>query len=90
MTKSFTFFKFCVFAKNVDAHGEMLEPWFEENSNLYLFTAESFSKSKARIGERPAMLETPLIESLDIDTPDEWDMGVNITNYLLATGKIEN
>lgn len=67
-----------------------LEPWFEENSNLYLFTAESFSKTKARIGERPAMLETPLIESLDIDTPDEWDMGVNITNYLLATGKIEN
>ena len=49
-----------------------LEPWFEENSCLYAFTAASFHKTQARIGERPIMLETPVIESVDIDTLDDW------------------
>lgn len=55
---------------------QKLEPWFEENSNLYIFTAGSFGKTKARIGESPIMLETPFFESIDIDTPDDWDFAV--------------
>lgn len=51
-----------------------LEPWFEENSNLYIFTSESFFKTSARIGERPIMLESPALESIDIDTPDDWQL----------------
>jgi CMP-N-acetylneuraminic acid synthetase len=50
-----------------------LEPWYEENSNLYLFTAESFRSTSARIGKRPAMYVTPKAESVDIDTPAEWE-----------------
>ena len=50
-----------------------LEPWFEENSNLYLFTTESFIKTQARIGSKPLMFEVPLLESVDIDTPEDWD-----------------
>lgn len=53
-----------------------LEPWFEENSNLYLFTAESFAKTKARIGKQPIMHESPIFESIDIDTPDDWNFAV--------------
>ena len=53
-----------------------LEPWFEENSNLYLFTAESFAKTKARIGKQPMMYEGPYFESIDIDTPADWDFAV--------------
>jgi CMP-N-acetylneuraminic acid synthetase len=49
-----------------------LEPWYEENSNLYLFTRESFSKTNARIGEKPLLFPTPLLESIDIDTTDTW------------------
>ena len=49
-----------------------LEPWFEENSNLYMFTADSFSKTRARIGEKPIMHETPRIESVDIDEEEDW------------------
>ncbi|OGW50239.1 MAG: acylneuraminate cytidylyltransferase, partial [Nitrospirae bacterium GWC2_57_9] len=49
-----------------------LEPWFEENSNLYLFTRDSFLSTNARIGKRPMMHETPRLESIDIDTPVEW------------------
>jgi len=50
-----------------------LEPWYEENSCLYLFTRESFSQTSARIGQRPMMFETPRAESLDIDTPEDWE-----------------
>lgn len=49
-----------------------LEPWFEENSNLYMFTADSFSKTCARIGEKPIMHEIPRIESVDIDEEEDW------------------
>ena len=49
-----------------------LEPWFEENSNLYLFTRESFHSNNARIGEKPLLFPTPLLESIDIDTTDTW------------------
>ena len=44
-----------------------LEPWFEENSNLYIFTRGSFAKTQARIGAKPTMMVTPPFESSDID-----------------------
>jgi CMP-N-acetylneuraminic acid synthetase len=51
-----------------------LEPWFEENSNLYIFTKESFRTTGARIGKKPIMYETPRFESLDIDDQASWDL----------------
>ena len=51
-----------------------LEPWFEENSCLYLFTRDSFSKTNARIGNSPMMFITPALESVDIDEPEDWVM----------------
>lgn len=51
-----------------------LELWFEENSNLYIFSANSFSATGARIGRDPLLFETPKLESLDIDGPDDWDL----------------
>jgi CMP-N-acetylneuraminic acid synthetase len=53
-----------------------LEPWFEENSSLYVFTADSFNQTKARIGSKPVLFETPSLESLDIDTPGDWDLAL--------------
>ncbi|MEO1617532.1 MAG: acylneuraminate cytidylyltransferase family protein [Planctomycetota bacterium] len=49
-----------------------LPPLFEENSNLYIFSRESFESTNARIGKRPFMLETPFLESFDIDDEDGW------------------
>ena len=43
-----------------------LEPWYEENSNLYIFSRESFAKTKARIGAKLVMYVSQRIESLDI------------------------
>jgi CMP-N-acetylneuraminic acid synthetase len=51
-----------------------LEPWFEENSCLYVFSRDSFMSTSARIGKRPVLFETPRLESLDIDTQDDWDL----------------
>ena len=64
-----------------------LEPWFEENSNLYIFTKEAFDKTNARIGVNPMMYETPNFESIDIDTPDDWDFAIAAGSYLL--GKVK-
>lgn len=51
-----------------------LEPWFEENSCLYIFSRESFTKTGARIGTTPILMESPPLESLDIDEPHDWEM----------------
>jgi CMP-N-acetylneuraminic acid synthetase len=58
-----------------------LEPWFEENSCLYLFSRESFSKTNARIGETPMMYITPALESVDIDEPEDWIMAEALALY---------
>jgi CMP-N-acetylneuraminic acid synthetase len=49
-----------------------LEPWYEENSNLYIFTKKSFVNSNARIGVNPVLFETPRLESFDIDNQEDW------------------
>ena len=59
-----------------------LEPWYEENSNLYIFTRESFEKTNARIGKQPILHVSPSIESVDIDTPDDWNRAVATARYL--------
>lgn len=59
-----------------------LEPWFEENSNLYIFTASSFAKTKARIGKQPMMYEGPYFESIDIDTPADWDFAIVAARFM--------
>ncbi|MCA8889607.1 MAG: acylneuraminate cytidylyltransferase family protein [Parvularculaceae bacterium] len=49
-----------------------LPPYMEENSVCYLFTADSFARTQARIGERPVLFETPPLESVDIDEKSDW------------------
>lgn len=62
-----------------------LEPWFEENSNLYIFTKKSFSETRARIGKRPMMFETSVFESIDIDTPEDWEFASIAAQYAEET-----
>ncbi|HVE16877.1 MAG TPA: acylneuraminate cytidylyltransferase family protein [Chthoniobacterales bacterium] len=59
---------------NVLMRTQDLEPWLEENSNLYIFNRESFAATNARIGLKPLMFETPRIESADIDDQEGWDI----------------
>lgn len=66
-----------------------LEPWYEENSNLYIFNRDSFASTKARIGMQPCMMVSPPMECSDIDTPDDWDKAVVMTHYMLDKGMLK-
>lgn len=58
-----------------------LEPWFEENSNLFIFSAESFATTNARIGKRPLMFEMDKAESVDIDDQQSWDLAEAVAMF---------
>jgi len=60
-----------------------LEPWFEENSNLYAFSRSSFESTKARIGRKPKMYQMGRTESVDIDDAESWQMAEAMSMYLL-------
>ena len=52
---------------NILLQTQDLPPVYEENSCIYLFTAENLHRRKNRIGEKPLMFEINAAESLDID-----------------------
>ena len=60
-----------------------LEPWYEENSNLYIFSRGSFEVTSARIGTKPMLFESPVIESFDIDDEDGWQLAELIAMHFL-------
>ena len=60
-----------------------LEPWFEENSCMYLFSAASFAHTLARIGSKPILFPIPKREAIDIDNQDDWSVAA-----LLAAGMV--
>ena len=60
-----------------------LEKWMEENSNLYIFSKESFLKSNNRIGKNPILFETPKKESIDIDNKADWEFASLIMESLI-------
>lgn len=63
-----------------------LEPVYEENSNIYIFSRESFfNAGERRIGKKPFMFEIPRLESLDIDTMSDFDMALFMAEYLKKT-----
>lgn len=59
-----------------------LEPWYEENSNLYIFNKAGFASTGARIGKKPILFEEPAFEAIDIDTPDDWNFAVVAARHL--------
>lgn len=46
-------------------------PMLEENSNLYIFSRETFCKY-GRVGLNPRFFAMNKLESIDIDTPEDW------------------
>lgn len=60
-----------------------LEPWFEENSNLYVFSAGSFAATQARIGRKPLLHVMSKLEAVDIDTPEDWALAEAVASLRL-------
>lgn len=61
-----------------------LEPWYEENSNLYAFSRASFATTHARIGAKPMLFVTPRMESADIDDQIGWTLAETMARAQLA------
>jgi CMP-N-acetylneuraminic acid synthetase len=57
---------------NVLLQTQDLEPFFEENSCLYLFSAQSLAANANRIGAAPAMFEIDPLEAIDIDEESDF------------------
>jgi CMP-N-acetylneuraminic acid synthetase len=60
-----------------------LDPIYEENSNFYIFTKNSFYKGNKRIGQKPLIYPMTRIESADID--DDFDFHLAELLALYAT-----
>jgi CMP-N-acetylneuraminic acid synthetase len=63
-----------------------LEPYYEENSCLYVFSPESFGETGRRIGRRPLMIALDPIESVDIDDERDFVLAESIARAGLIEG----
>jgi CMP-N-acetylneuraminic acid synthetase len=55
---------------------------YEENSCFYTFTYESFVDSGRRVGLNPHFQEVDFVESIDIDTEEDWDFCMKMIKYI--------
>jgi CMP-N-acetylneuraminic acid synthetase len=60
-----------------------LPPVYEENSNLYLFTAEQIATGQ-RIGKRPILFEIDKLEAIDIDVEADFVLAEALDRHLAA------
>ena len=51
-----------------------LEPIYEENSSIYIFSRSSFEMSNNRIGNRPFIFPISKVEAIDIDHEEDFQM----------------
>jgi len=58
-----------------------LPPVFEENSCIYLFTAEKLRQRRNRLGKKPLMYEIPRDEALDIDEETDFLIAELLMKY---------
>jgi len=62
-----------------------LEPFYEENSCLYLFSAEVIRAKKNRIGSMPLMFEVDALEAVDIDEERDFLLAEVLTERFRST-----
>ncbi|MCQ0113116.1 cytidylyltransferase domain-containing protein [Zhouia amylolytica] len=60
-----------------------LPPLYEENSNFYIFSKDSFFENeKKRIGKNPLMFQIDKIEAIDIDEPQDFIIAESLFKIL--------
>ena len=59
-----------------------LPDYYVENSAFYIFNSDIFLKNKLRVGDNPYFYEIGFPYNLDIDTECDWDMCIDINNFL--------
>lgn len=61
-----------------------LPPIYEDNSCFYIFSRNVINKFKRRIGEHPLLYSIPRLESVDIDTEDDFNIAELIYKFLIT------
>lgn len=64
-----------------------LPPVFEENSNIFIFTKESFAKRHHRIGTNPIMFPMDALEAVDIDEEPDFEFADYLMRKRLESTK---
>lgn len=64
-----------------------LDPVYEENSCMYLFTRSSFERSHHRIGVHPVMFPLHAEEAMDIDQPTDFIVAEALMRARLNAGQ---
>ena len=64
-----------------------LPPIYEEKSNMYVFSKESFGKKELRIGENPMMFEMDPLEAWDIDDADDFVIAELLMKTRIESGE---
>jgi len=59
---------------------------YEENSNFYIFTGSSFESTLSRIGRNPSPFITDPLESIDIDTEEDWRIAWSVAGINMKSG----
>lgn len=67
-----------------------LDPVYEENSNLFIFSRDSFNETGSRIGKTPYLFETSKAESLEIDEEDDFEFVRLVLSAMLERTNDEN
>lgn len=62
---------------------QLIEPIFEDNSNLYIFSRECFNLW-GRVGLNPYLFNICKTESIDINTEEDWKLAEAIKTYFTA------
>ena len=55
-----------------------LEPWYEENSNFYIFSKSEFKATNSRINKSSSIHSVSKTESIDIDTEEDLELVVKL------------
>jgi CMP-N-acetylneuraminic acid synthetase len=64
--------------KITDKQTQDLPTLYEENSAFYIFKPEVILDLNSRIGKNPHFYSIDKIQSVDIDTEEDWDFALNI------------
>jgi CMP-N-acetylneuraminic acid synthetase len=67
-----------------------LEPIFVENSNLYVFSRDSFRARNHRIGAHPKLFEMDELEATDIDEKSDWTLAEALLGEFGVTPSLRN
>ncbi len=64
-----------------------IEPYYEDNSTIYIFSRDSFFENGGRVGSNPLLYPVSKVEAIDIDTEEDWTIAEAVMHAKLNRQK---